>query len=156
MGREYITDDTWEVAKGLVKFLEIFYDATVSLSGVYYPTSPLMMHALVDIASHLKAFENNVLLSSLVSRMKLKYCKYWAKIPILYAFAFILDPRIKLELFASALVVLTGDLGIDYIAYSTEIRDKLSEVYGKYEQKDVGVWMQQPPPTPTVRKRKGA
>jgi hypothetical protein len=82
MGREHIIVDTWNVAKALVKFLEIFYDATISLSGVYYPTSPLIMHTLVDIASHLKAFENNVLLSSMVSRMKLKYCKYWAKIHI--------------------------------------------------------------------------
>ena len=100
-----------------------------------------MMHTLLDIASHLQAYEKDRLLMPMVSRMKLKYCKYWAKIPILYAFAFILDPRVKLELFASALAVLTGALGIDYIAYSTKVRDKLSEVYAKYDQKYAGVRM---------------
>lgn len=127
MGREHLSDDTWAVAKALCKFLELFYDATITLSGVYYPTSPLMMHTLLDIATHLQAFEKDRLLMPMVSRMKLKYCKYWANIPILYAFAFILDPRVKLEVFASALSLLTGALGIDYIAYSTEVRDKLTQ-----------------------------
>jgi hypothetical protein len=71
----------------------------------------------------------------------------------LYAFAFILDPRVKLELFASALAALTGALGIDYIAYSTEVRDKLSDVYAKYDQKYARVRMQRPPPAPTGKKK---
>jgi hypothetical protein len=151
-----ITSETWHICKHLFKFLEVFYDATITLSGVYYPTSPLMMHTLVDIASHLKAYEQDNLLRPMVSRMKLKYCKYWEKIPMLYAFAFILDPRVKLELFASALAVITGALGIDYIAYSTDVRDKLSEIYAKYDQKYAGVRTQRPPLVPAAGKKKGA
>jgi hypothetical protein len=36
-----------------MKFLELFYEATVTLSGVYYPTSPLMLHHILDFAEHL-------------------------------------------------------------------------------------------------------
>ncbi|WVZ61480.1 hypothetical protein U9M48_011343 [Paspalum notatum var. saurae] len=36
---ELLTPTHWYVAAKLLEFLELFYDATVSLSGVYYPTS---------------------------------------------------------------------------------------------------------------------
>ena len=103
MGREHLNNDTWVVAKALCKFLELFYDATITLSGVYYPTSPLMVHTILDIASHLKAYEGDRLLLNVVADMKTKYLKYWEQIPLLYAFAFILDPRAKLEGYHSAL-----------------------------------------------------
>ena len=41
-----ISEETWHVITALTAFLELFYDATVTLSGVYYPTSPLMVHTL--------------------------------------------------------------------------------------------------------------
>jgi hypothetical protein len=49
--------------KKVLKFLELFYNSTVALSGVYYPTSPLMLHYLVRIAIHLKNYANDTLLS---------------------------------------------------------------------------------------------
>ena len=49
-----LTEDHWMMAQKVLSFLELFYDATVTLSGVYYPTSPLMIHYLVKIALHLK------------------------------------------------------------------------------------------------------
>jgi len=48
-----LTDDHWEMAEKMLKFLELFYESTVDLSGVYYPTSPLMIHHIVKIAIHL-------------------------------------------------------------------------------------------------------
>lgn len=33
MKKELITADTWHVAKTLIKFLKIFYEATICLSG---------------------------------------------------------------------------------------------------------------------------
>ena len=44
--------------------------------------------------------------------MKTKYLKYWQQIPLLYAFAFILDPRAKLEGYRSALNVLYASLSL--------------------------------------------
>jgi len=49
-----LTDDHWTVAAKIFEFLELFYDATVALSGVYYPTSPLVLHHMVLICKHLK------------------------------------------------------------------------------------------------------
>jgi hypothetical protein len=44
-----LTNSHSYVAEKLLEFLELFYDATVTLSGVYYPTSPLIMHNILDI-----------------------------------------------------------------------------------------------------------
>jgi hypothetical protein len=43
-------------------FLQLFYDSTVALSGIYYPTSPLMLHHILKIARHINAYENHELL----------------------------------------------------------------------------------------------
>ena len=151
-----ISEETWHVITALTAFLDLFYDATVTLSGVYYPTSPLMVHTLLDIASHLKAYEGDRLLLNVVADMKTKYLKYWQQIPLLYAFAFILDPRAKLEGYRSALNVLSASLSLDYTDDFNKAREKLFEVFAKYEEKYAGVRMQRPPPTPTAGKKRGA
>src|SRR5664279_6223597 len=101
----------------MFKFLGIFYDSTIQLSGVYYPTSHLMVHHILEIASHLKHYENDPDLLTSVAKMKEKYLKYWRQIPYLYAFAFILDPRAKLNGFSSVLALLTLSVDEDYSAY---------------------------------------
>jgi hypothetical protein len=44
-----LTNSYWYVVKKLLEFLKLFYDAIVTLYGVYYPTSPLIMHKILDI-----------------------------------------------------------------------------------------------------------
>jgi hypothetical protein len=61
-----LTDEHWNMAQKVLTFLELFYDATVTLSGVYYPTSPLMIHYLVKIAMHLKNYANDIHIRSVV------------------------------------------------------------------------------------------
>jgi hypothetical protein len=39
------------VAEKLIEFLELFYEATVNLSCIYYPTSPLIMYNILEITS---------------------------------------------------------------------------------------------------------
>ena len=87
--------------------------------------------------------------------MKTKYLKYWKHIPILYAFAFILDPRAKLEGLGNVLSLLTDAVGHDYSSYFTDVRDKLSELYRKYNDKYAGVRLQRHAPPPTTGKKKG-
>jgi hypothetical protein len=55
-----LTDDHRVIGEKVLKFLELFYDSTVALSGVYYPTSPLMLHFLVKIAIHLMTLASEV------------------------------------------------------------------------------------------------
>jgi hypothetical protein len=80
------------VAEKSLDFLELFYDAIMTLSGVYYPTSPLIMHNILDIVQHLNQYENDALLRHVIAPMKSKFLKYRKDIHMLYAFAFILDP----------------------------------------------------------------
>ncbi|WVZ90905.1 hypothetical protein U9M48_037159 [Paspalum notatum var. saurae] len=68
-----LTDNHWIVAEKILFFLELFYDSTVALSGVYYPTAPLMLHHILRIARHLNAYENDPLLRCAVVPMKDKF-----------------------------------------------------------------------------------
>jgi hypothetical protein len=87
------------------EFLEQFYDSTIVLSGVYYPTSPLILHHVLEIASYLKNYENNRDLINVITPMKDKFLQYWCDIPMLYA------------------------------CYLTEVSAKLSVIFYKYDDK---------------------
>jgi hypothetical protein len=130
-----LTDEHWIIAEKVLQFLELFYNATVALSGVYYPTSPLMMHNLVKIAIHLKRYANDQHLRTVVQPMIDKYNKYWRDIPLLYSFAFILDPRAKMKGFLRVLRRLGTLTDTDYTTYHLGARAKLTDVYNRYEAK---------------------
>jgi hypothetical protein len=98
-----LTPDHWYVAEHILQFLEQFYLSTVSLSSIYYPTAPLMMHVIIEIADHLNQFKNDSLLRDVIVPMKTKFLKYWLNISLLYYFVFILDHRAKFTGFNSAL-----------------------------------------------------
>jgi hypothetical protein len=49
--------------------------------------------------------------------MKTKFLKYWREIPILYAFAFILDLRANMRGFHNVLQRLSSFNGTDYSRY---------------------------------------
>jgi hypothetical protein len=59
--------------------------------------------------------------------------KYWLNIPLLYSFAFILDPSAKLTSFNSALQVLSELLNHDYSTYYNEVRTELANLFAKYD-----------------------
>jgi hypothetical protein len=130
-----LTSDHWYVAEHILQFLEQFYLSTVSLSGISYPTAPLMMHVIIEIADHLNQFENDSLLRDVIVPIKTKFLKYWLNIPLLYSFAFILDPRAKLTGFNSALQVLSELLNHDYSTYYNEVKGELGNMFAKYESK---------------------
>ena len=130
-----LTKEHWCVGEKILEFLELFYDSTVALSSVYYPTSPLILHHIIEIASHLNAYENDNLLRNVVVPMKDKYLKYQREIPILYSIAFILDPRAKLRGFNNVLMLLAKLTDTDYSAYFTEVRAELATMFNKYDNK---------------------
>ncbi|XP_039787014.1 zinc finger BED domain-containing protein RICESLEEPER 2-like [Panicum virgatum] len=130
-----LTEDHWMMAQKVLSFLELFYDATVILSGVYYPTSSLMIHYLVKISMHLKNYANDVHIRSVVQPMIDKYNKYWRDIPLLYSFAFILDPRAKMKGFTRVLRRLGNLTSTDYSVYLVGTRARLADVYNKYDEK---------------------
>jgi len=154
--RVLLTDDHWNVAQSMFEFLELFYDATIALFGVYYRTSPLMLHHMVLICKHFKCYENDALLRPMVTRMKDVYIKYWKDIPMLYSFAFVLDPRAKLKGFNKLLRLLSKFLGVDYSSYLTEVRAQLNIMYKRYDDKFGAVKRRTPTQPPTAGKKKSA
>jgi hypothetical protein len=94
-----------------------------------------MLHHLILISKHLKAHEKDKLLRPVVLPMQDVYLKYWRDIPMLYSFAFILDPRAKLKGFQNVLRLLSKTTGTDYSGYFTEVGANLSNVFKQYEDK---------------------
>ena len=75
-GAKLLTPRHWHIATKVLEFLEVFYESTVVLSGVYYPTSPLVLHHLLQIYAHLHESENDQNLIDVVYPMKQKILKY--------------------------------------------------------------------------------
>nr|XP_034579281.1 zinc finger BED domain-containing protein RICESLEEPER 2-like [Setaria viridis]XP_034579282.1 zinc finger BED domain-containing protein RICESLEEPER 2-like [Setaria viridis] len=151
-----LSDYNWAMAEKVLRFLELFYDARVALSGVYYPTSSLMIHYLVKIAMHLKNYANDIHIRHVVQPMIDKYNKYWRDIPLLYSFAFIVDPRAKMKGFNRVLRRLGTLTSTDYSAYQVSTRARLTDVYNKYEEKYGGVRLRRTVPPHLSGKKRSA
>jgi len=61
--------------------------------------------------------------------------KYWQKIPLLYSFAFILDPRAKIRDFHNVLQLLSQAIDVDYSSYFILVRNELYKLFNTYENK---------------------
>ncbi|KAK3212173.1 hypothetical protein Dsin_016879 [Dipteronia sinensis] len=119
--------------------MPVFYNATVTLSGVYYPTSSQAIHQIVEMSDMLNTYREDDLLGDAVVAKETKFKKYWSEMPFLYALGVIVDPRIKLA-GLEYLVEFTGNkLSIDYSDQITDIRNKLFEVFSIYERRFGGV-----------------
>jgi hypothetical protein len=115
-GELLLTQEHWALAEKVFKFLELFCETTVALSGVYYHTSPLMLHYMIKLAIHLKTYANDVHLRNMVQPVQEKYNKYWRDISLLYSFAFIVDPRAKMKGFTKVSRKLGNLISTDYSA----------------------------------------
>jgi hypothetical protein len=51
-GQPLLIKQHWYVVEKIFEFLEQFYDSTIVMSGIYYPTSPLILHHILEIAGH--------------------------------------------------------------------------------------------------------
>jgi hypothetical protein len=96
-----LIDDDWYNICQFIKFLQVFYDVTLKISGSMYSTSNLFFDILCFVHSYLIEYfkSSNPLLSTIVNRMKVKYDKYWGDVekinPLLFV-ASLLDPCYKM------------------------------------------------------------
>ena len=74
--------------------------------------------------------------------MKLKFLKYWQDIPLLYSFAFILDPRAKMRGLFNVLQLLKEYTSYDYSSYYADVRTKIYKLFNKYLRKFGAAWSQ--------------
>jgi len=103
-----------------------------------------MLHHILEIVGHLHSNDTDPLLIPILVPMRLKFLKYWQKIPLLYSFAFILDPIAKIRDFYNVLQLLSQAIGVDYSSYFTSVRNELYKLYNKYENKFGAAGQQRP------------
>jgi hypothetical protein len=136
-----LTEADWYMVKHFRELLMPFYVATNVLSGVYYPTSCLVIDYIWLIAESFAKHRSDSLLCTVVAPMELKFLKYFDNISHIYCFATILDPRKKLDGFQSTLEGIGDLLDMDYSYAFNHVKDELFRVfcfyYNKYGESDV-------------------
>ena len=85
-----------------MKFLKLFYEVTLRISGSLYTTSNLLFQELSTVYDHLQGYceDDDYILSTMAMRMKSKYDKYWGhldNINLMLFVTIVLDPRYKLD-----------------------------------------------------------
>ena len=68
----------WDNVRHFVKFLRVFYDVTIKISGTLYSTSNLYIQQLCTVRKNVLEYAQSPdpLMSSMASKMKVKYDKY--------------------------------------------------------------------------------
>ena len=158
-----LSDVDWFIAERMIYFLETFYDATVLLSGVYYPTSPLVFTQLMLISSLFSEYRNDNLFKLIVEKMEKKFMKYWDhnNMPLLYCLAIVLNPIVKLNGLYNGLTHISEHMNVDFLStYSltfTNTKCKLFEIFATYQNKfgqQVNIETEETLPTAGDRKKK--
>jgi hypothetical protein len=94
-------DEDWKIVRNFAKFLQVFYEVTIEISGSLYSTSNNYFNIFQNVYNTLIEYceSDDDLLSSMVIKMKMKYDKYWGDFekinPLLFVTA-VLDPRYKM------------------------------------------------------------
>ena len=130
-----IFDSDWQIAEYFFKFLEVFYNATELLSGVYYPTAHLALHQLFNISETFSYYRDTELFKNIVNLMENKFKNYWSGCPMLYALATILDPRCGVDGTESLMTATAENLNIDMQLSITDAKKMLEKVFSLYEVK---------------------
>jgi hypothetical protein len=120
-----LTNTDWKVVTRFRDFLEPFYNATMQLSSIYYPTSPLVIEWLMKIVETFEENSTDEILAPIVAAMKEKYLKYFDAVPHLYCFAVVFDPRKKLDGLDIAFCFIGDALDLDYSAAYSHVKSEI-------------------------------
>ncbi|KAL0547021.1 hypothetical protein IC582_016942 [Cucumis melo] len=105
--------EDWRNARMLIRFLKVFYDVTLKISGSLYTTSNLVFHQITVVQNCicLNAGSANAFLVGMANNMKAKFEKYWGnneKNNLLLYVVIVLDPRKKLRFVSICLKKIFG------------------------------------------------
>ncbi|XP_021600728.1 zinc finger BED domain-containing protein RICESLEEPER 3-like [Manihot esculenta] len=103
----------WEYIGKIVEFLGHFYELTLRISGSRYVTSNIFFDEISSVDCLLQEWKssNDLELSCMGEKMKLKFDKYWGdpdKMNKIIYIAVVVDPRYKLEFMHFALSTVYG------------------------------------------------
>ncbi|XP_024039472.1 zinc finger BED domain-containing protein RICESLEEPER 1-like [Citrus clementina] len=129
--------DDWESAEWIVKFLKVFYDATLFFSASLSVTSNLCYDTIGLIESSLTALQESTdpWVSSMAYSMREKFDKYWestGKINKMLIIASILDPRAKMDFAKHIFEIIFGNNSLMVEQMTKAVKDLLNEFYDAY------------------------
>ncbi|KAL5556060.1 hypothetical protein UlMin_038296 [Ulmus minor] len=127
------SSDEWESVEKIHKFLKVFYEATLTFSGTKYPTSSLYFPVVIYCYQNLKEALDGEddYMSSMATKMWVKFQKYWAAFSDTLAIACIFDPRYKLEFID---FVYNKIYGLESLELFT-LHEKINDLYSEYATK---------------------
>ena len=123
-------------------FLEMFYDATLRISGSSYVTSNLYMKEVFALGRRIQQYrdDDDLSISLMASKMKAKYNKYWGNaktINMLLLIAVVLDPCHKLDYVEWCLVNSFGaEVGGELKTKLSSCLHSLYNLYIKVQMKE--------------------
>jgi hypothetical protein len=127
-----LTPTDWMIANEFRIFLKPFYKSSKMLSGVYYPTSCLVIEYIWLMAESLNKYRNHEYLRHVVEK---KFIKYFQSISHAYCFATIFDPRRKLQALQEAMDGIGEAIGLDYSEAFEHVKKELFRVFRLYSDK---------------------
>ncbi|XP_048492781.1 zinc finger BED domain-containing protein RICESLEEPER 2-like [Beta vulgaris subsp. vulgaris] len=124
--------DDWDKIEKLVDILEVFYEATMIISGSEYPTSNLFLGEVYRVKRMLdsKCDSSDVFVKEMVKNMKERFDKYWGECNLLMSIAVVLDPQIKLQSLEIVFpTMFSADVARENIH---KVKSTLYELYDEY------------------------
>ncbi|KAK3231390.1 hypothetical protein Dsin_003271 [Dipteronia sinensis] len=126
----------WEFARCFIKFLKVFFDATLKFSGSLFVTSNTFLRHLCMVHSQLQNWCNSkdIFLKHMAENMKKKYDKYWGSYQVINPFLFIavlLDPRHKQRLLRYCFALLWSEDKANEM--TSRVINTLNELYYQYK-----------------------
>ncbi|GKV13314.1 hypothetical protein SLEP1_g24341 [Rubroshorea leprosula] len=127
--------EDWENAEKIVKFLKVFYDATVRISGSTHVTSHMYFHDFSTILNLLNKWSgsNDPLFSTIAEKMREKHEKYWgaaSNMNVLIFIACVLDPRYKLSFVEFVFGKLYDRITVETLSY--KVKSTLNKMFEEY------------------------
>jgi len=133
-------DDDWNNVRNFTKFLQVFYEVAVQISGSLYSTSNMYFSILQKVYNCLIEYcdSDDILLSAMAIIMKMKYDKYWGDFekinPLLFVTS-MLDPLYKIDILEFWYMSNVGEKKAEKIV--TKLKNVLDQLYNHYA-KSVG------------------
>ncbi|KAH9722524.1 BED-type domain-containing protein [Citrus sinensis] len=129
--------EDWESAEQIVKFLKVFYYATLLFSASLSMTSNLYYDTIGLIESSLTALQEstNSWVSFMAYSMRKKFDKYWEstrKINKMLIVAFIFNPRAKMDFTKHIFEIIFGNDSLMVEQMTKAVKDLLNEFYNAY------------------------
>lgn len=134
-GSEHNLEDwEWSLAFLVKKFLKPFFDATKECSGVYYPTSSLVLHHFFYISQAFQKHRNLPIFVDVIYSMELKIRKYLEELPSLFLLVSVMDHRLNL---IGTQTIIKGISNFMNVELShLHIESMVCEMYNYYAEKD--------------------